>query len=404
MAFLTQLTRAQLRSIAVDAYNAGATIPAATDAGSSFGSTFDGLSLMAMELQRQIAYNVAIDRLSTIIPNADGSPNPDVDSYCAPFNVLRGGTQYASGSVTLSAPSPVTSNLIIPVGGIVTTQSGLQFAIVPDTNQSAFNAVDNGYVLATGQTSVTVTVKCLTGGTIGNVQAGQIQNLYGGPGAIVISGITTVSNPGAFTNGSAYESDAAYIARFALAVSTGRTATYSALGAAILALQTGLTYSIGDRLNADGSAHAAYFTAVVAELGQSGATSPSLLAAARTALEGNPAAGIPPVRGIGISYQVISPTILTVTPSATIAAAPGYTKSIVQSNAAAAYVSLVEAIGLDPQGNPTVLPYGQVYATLYGIPGVLRVDYLALNGAENADISAGFGVLLAPGTPAFTMA
>lgn len=427
MAFLSTLTQTlpQIQTTILESYNSTATVPAATGSGSALGPSFNAVALAIFNQQQQVLYTANISRLSTVPVNADGTPNPDVDSFCAPFGVTRLLATASQGYVVFSAASPVQVQVVIPVGAVVQTSGGLQFSVIADTTQPGYSVPLNGYVIPFNSQAVTGTVQCTASGTIGNVQANQITQIFNGIGAIPLPAIQTVNNPYAFTDiahnqvpARDVESDAALKTRFTLAMSTsspgttpvsqsnpsgtiggGASGCVNSVAAAILGVQTGITYSIGDRKDADGSPHVAYFTAVVAFLGATTSTPSNLITQVTTALEGNPAAvpPIPQARPDGIDYQVIGPTIVTVDIGATITMTPGSIAATVQAAVIAAFNAYISTIGLDPKGSSTIAQYGKVYAVLYGVTGVAKVEGLTLNSGTS-DITAAFAHMLAPGT------
>jgi len=413
VAFLETYTRAQFREIAVEEYNAEATVPVATDAGSGLGSFFDGDSLLAVVEQRQIIYLSLIARLATIPANSDGSPNPDVDTFCSPFIGPRLGQQAATGPATFSCPSNVSTQVVVAVGTVVQAQStGLLYAVIANTANAAYSALLNGYPINAGQSSVTATVQCQTSGVVGNAQIGQVNALYGGPGQVTVpAAITTVSNPAAYDNGSPYESDAQYKTRFTLRMATGQGGTLWAMASALLGISPSTTWAIADTKNASGVTTPSYFTAVVATLGQTGPTSATVLGQATTALEGTQsingaAPTILPTRPAGITYAVIGPAILTVGASAVITYAAGFSSAIVQANCVTAVAQFIAEIGLPGLAATTTLAYLKIASILYAVPGVAQVDnlVLTLNSTNyTTDLTATFAQMFAAGAMTFTM-
>lgn len=392
MAYLTPLTGAALFQQAVENYETEATLPAATDAGSSLGAMFEATVLLALQLQQQAIYLAAISRLAT-------STGADVDSFCAPFGVTRLGATYATGQVTVTYPSPVGSPQLIPVGAIVQTTGGLQFTVSADATNPNYNATANGYYVQTGQTSVSVTVTCSVSGTTGNVAANTITQIYSGSNSPPIPGSPAVTNPSAFTDGVGSESDDAFKARFTLTVSSGRVATATAIIAAVLAIQTGLIYSFGDMVNADGSTHDAYFTFVVNEANTGTAPSSALLSAVQAAINA--------VRSAGISFQAIGPTLVPVNASGTIVPVTGYSSAVVLPAVQAQYAAFVNAIGLNPDTTPTTCSLARCYAALLqtqvnGVYVVFDVTGLLLNGVAG-DVTAPFANQLVAGSASFTV-
>jgi hypothetical protein len=409
---LSPLTLAQIQLTITTGYNAAAvangSLIADTGAGSSFGPAFNAVAFAIFQQQNQILYVAAISRLATIPANQNGTPNPDVDSFVAPWGFTRLGASASSGLATFSTPSNVLVQIVVPVGAIVQTPGGLQFAVIADPNNTAYNAGLNGYPIIVSTSSVNATVQCLTTGTIGNVQAGQITQLFGGVGATQIPApVNAVTNTLAFTNGINFESDAALKARFTSGQSTGRNAgTGFAVRAAALGVQPGLIVSYGDRINVDGSPHSAWFTLVVAVAGSSTTTPSSIINNVIAALEGNPLAipPIPPARPAGIAYNVVSPTTFTgVNVSALLTLISGAVPATVVALAQASVTAYISGIGLDPYGKPTTVSYTKVAAILWSISGIANVDNILLNSGTS-DVTAPFAQMLIPGTMTFTTA
>jgi hypothetical protein len=362
--------------------------------------------LLAIILQRQIAYVNSIARLATIGPNPinPALPNPDVDSFVNAYNVFRIEATAATGQVVFSVASSPALPILIPAvpsgsstGVIVQTTTGIKFVVIADTTNANYNATLNAYVIATGTTSVSVTVQCLSLGVNGNVAADQITQLFSGPGTTSIAGITGINNPNSFANapGSAVnlETDAALKVRFAFLMVTGSVGTPAAFAAAILASAVGLTFSVGDQLNSSGVTTSGVGTIVVNNAGTGTAPPSTLVPAVQAAING--------VRALGITATVIAPTILAVNAVANIQIAPGFLPSAVIAACSAAYTALVNNIGLNPTGGSTSAKIAAMYATLFTTPGVLDVTSLTLNGAA-ADVVAPFATQLVAGTVSFT--
>ena len=401
MAFLTPYTRPQLLQIMVEEYASQATIPADQTPGSGILSFFNADALAAMVLQQQIVYVNSIARLATIGPNPTNASltNPDIDSYVNPFNVYRLEATPATGQVVFSVTTAPQQNILIPAvaagsaGGVIVQTAaaigGVQFQVIIDTTNTNYNATAQGYYLLANTTSVSVTVQCTSSGVQGNVAANQITQLYSGPGTISLSNSAFVTNPSAFTNASALETDTALKARFPLAISTGTVATTNAIAAAILAITLNLTYSVGDSLNPEGASAPGTFTVVVNNANTNTAPSSNLLAQVLAVMNST--------RAAGISCQVIGPSTVACNLVANVQVLPGYLSGTVVSACAAAYTALANGVGLDPQGNPTSLKIAAVYATLYNTPGVRDITSLTVNGGV-VDVVATFGQQIVAGT------
>lgn len=374
MSYITTYTRAQLKQIIAEEYASLDVAPAKTDPGSALGSIFDAEALIAILLQRQVIYALGVSRFAT-------SSYADSVTFAAPFGITPLGPSTATVLEQFTTPSAVVgSPLVIPAGTIVQTPDGLQFTLLADLS------------ILVGDTTASGLVQCVAPGTIGNVAANTITQLYSGTGSTPLAAVVNVTNPDAATNGVDQESLASFKARFTLAVSSGRVATRNAIAAAILAVQAGLTYAIGDRENPDGSEHAAFFSVIVNELGQNSGPSSPLLAAVAAAVE--------TVRSAGVSYVVQGPTLVAIDATATIVVQAGFLSSVVITAVQNAYVAYLDSIGLDPMGGTTTVSFGKVYAQLLGVAGVFDVKLLTLNG-DVVDITAPFGSQLVAGTPTF---
>lgn len=278
----TPFTFTAFRQLVATTYAAQAAVPANDAPGSTLGAMWNAVALLACQAQLANVRTQSIARLAT-------STGGDVDTFVIPFGVERLSATAATGGVLCTTPSPVSSQLVVPVGGLlqISNGNGLSFTIIADTTNGAYSQAAGGYVIAPGGSSVTVTVQCNTVGIVGNIQAGQTFVAAGG--AVTITGVATFTNPSAFTNAISDESDAALQARFTLNMSAGRVGTGNALAAAVTGTQAGLTYSIGDQLLAQvltptmtalgssvaGSLAAATYFVRITGVGSSGETQPS---------------------------------------------------------------------------------------------------------------------------------
>ncbi len=254
MSYITPLTRQQVEqqmatelANALQASNPSAPIPN-TGQGAPLGATFRAASLQFVQNQNNLT---AVENRSRL----QSSYGQDVDSFINAFDVERNGASPSSGSVTLSNPSPASQELVQQVGLIGKSSAGVAFTVLPDNSQPGYNAALNGYVIAPGASSVTATVVCNTPGTIGNVLAGQISVIFGGGGVPAV--VQSITNAEDFTNGTDIEPDPAVKARFTNEVAGQQSGTDVAIAAAIQAVQSGLTYTVGDMINASGAASTA---------------------------------------------------------------------------------------------------------------------------------------------------
>lgn len=386
---LTTLTFAQFQQLFATQYSAVAAIPANTNPGSTLGAIANADAILALNVQGELIYINGISRLAT-------SFGADVDSFVNPFNVFRIQSGPSAGAVTCSTPSVATAQVVVPVGGIFSTANGLLFQIVADPTNSTtfFNAGLNGYVIAIGTSSCNVLVVCLTPGSIGNVQAGQISQIFGTSTTPSLAGISSVSNAAAFTSGIDVETDAALKTRFALLMSTGPVATANAFAAAILAVQAGLTYTIGDAVT-NLNVAAPGFVSVFVNVNGSGVAAPgSLITAVQNSLVNN-------VKAAGITVNTYGPTLVAVTAAANLKIAAGFTAATVVAAALANLQTYLNGIGLDPKGAPTLAEISESYVVLRTTPGVANVTGLQLNSGT-VDVAAAFGNQIIAGSITLT--
>lgn len=358
-----------------------------TDAGSAMGGYFQAGAFGGTLIQNEILYIIAIERMATIPALPNGQPNPDLDSFCAPFGVTRLGASEANGVVTCSTPSPVSQQITIPAGAILATPLNVQFQI--QSGGAGYDPSTGGYDIPAGQSSVDVPVVCLTPGIAGNVLAGTTFTATGIGGPIPPS-VSSITNADTFNSAQAAESDAAFKTRFTIEVSSGRAGTRNAIVAAVLAEQVGIIYSFGDRVDLDLTEHDAYFTFIVNE-GNTGAAAPSgLILEAEGAIEA--------VRSAGISYQVLGPTTIPVAGAATTLVPTAQfvnQPDAVLAAAQAAFQTFVDAIGLNVDTSPTICSIARCYAallgaTINGVPCIFDATGLTLNSSA-VDLSAAFG-------------
>lgn len=307
---------------------------------------------VVMWLQSVLTQLYAFARAST----ASGS---DLDSWMADFNFIRLPAVAATGQVTFARYTPTAASLV-PVGAVVETADGTQlFTVIADTNNVNYSASQNGYPVAINTGSVSVTVQAQNAGTGGNVNAATINTLTS-----PITGIDYVTNASAFTNGINAESDAAFRVRFQGYLGSLGQGTKTAIGNAIIAVQQGLTYSLTEQQDYNGTTDYGYFYVVVDD--GSGSPPGSLLTAVNAAID--------LVRPCGIRFGVFGPSPLTAIISMTITTASGFVHATVAAQVQAAIIAYVNALSVG-----ATLPYTILAEVAYGVAGVIDVTGLTLN-------------------------
>jgi uncharacterized phage protein gp47/JayE len=255
--------------------------------GSVLRAILEANASLALWLQWLIVEALATTRLAT-------SSGADCDSFGADFGFFRLAAVAASGFVTMSRFSPNIAALI-PIGTNVATASNTQiFVVTADTANPAYSPVAGGYSLAAGVAGVTVPVAALVAGSAGNVQAGTIAVI-----ASAIAGIDTLTNSLALAGGLDAETDAAFRARFGNYLASLSKATDSAIGAAIAAIQQGLTYVISENIDQTGAVQMGHFVVTVDD--GSGAPPASLLATVQAAVDA--------IRPVGSGFAVQGPVV-----------------------------------------------------------------------------------------------
>lgn len=313
---------------------------------------------------------------------------PGSQSAALPNGSPRLGAQAATGLVTFSRFTAGPSSCFIPAAtavssaGVITnagstnaatiqTGDGTQtFVVIADPAFATYSPSLGGYVMPAAVGSLIVPVQDLVPGAAGNVQAGAISVITS-----PLTGIDTVTNAAAFTNGANQESDSALKARFAAYILGLSRGDIYGLTASILGTAVTVQWTLTEDYNYDGSWRPGYFF-VVADDG-SGAPSSTFLQAITNAANA--------VRPLGIQCGVFPPTVIDAVPSMTIATAAGYNHATVVAQVAALLATNINSLGL---GNP--LPFSILASWAYSVPGVTAVTGVTLNGqsGDSASLSA----------------
>ncbi len=250
---------------------------------------------------------------------------------------------------------------MIPVGTQVRTTDGSQsFVVIADPTNPAYSASGNNYQLGAATGSVTVPVQAVVAGSSGNVQAGEVTMM-----AAAISGVDTVTNTLAFTNGMDAESDAALRARFQNWAPSLSRATPIAVQNAAAGVQQNVVTAIAEDVDTSGNPKPASFVLTVDD--GTGTPSASLLA--------NVTAAVEQVRPVGITYAVQPPVVVPAAITLTLVVT-GNNKTALIGPVALAITSFVDTL---PIG--ATLPYSRLATLAYGVdPSIVNVTSLTVNG------------------------
>lgn len=312
-------------------------------------------------LQAQVELVLALSRAQT-------STGADLDSFMAQFNFVRLGATFATGAETFQNPNVSGSPITIPVGAVVQTIGGLlQYAVVADTTNTAFNTTTNSYILAVGQTSITATVQALIAGSGSNVLANALTQ-FGSS----VPAIATIFNPSPITNGVDAESDQAFRQRFILYLATLAKATRAAILAAATGVQQGLLINLMENQQPNGSPLLGSFTVIVDD--GSGDPPASLLNAVFNAVD--------ETRAFSVQPFVIAPSSLTavIAFAAHVTPAANQTEAVINTAIQNAVTTMVN--GLAPG---QTLYASAIIAAALSVTGVVSVNAssLTINGGTD---------------------
>jgi uncharacterized phage protein gp47/JayE len=328
----------------------------------------------AIALQQSITHVYNVTRLAT-------SSGSDVDSFVADYGLLRLPAVTAVGTVTF-ARVLTGVQVVIPVGAVVQTLSGIQFGVIADTTNPNYNATLNGYVMAADSASVNATVAALVAGSASNVLANTVIQLVSG-----VTGVNSVNNALDITNGDDAESDSALKARFQQYIASLGKATHDSIAASISSIQAGLTFALADQLHNDGSSWPGGFDVVVDD--GSGAIGATLLSEVSLAVSS--------VKALGVAYSVFAPTNVAITVSVAIHVSTGYSPSVVIAAVQAALTSYINTLGVGVN-----VGYANVGSVVQNVAGVAAYTSLTVNGGTS-DVAISYTHLARMnGTPTVT--
>ncbi|MCK4121412.1 baseplate protein [Ralstonia pseudosolanacearum] len=330
--------------------------------GSVLRAVVEANAALVIWLQGLLMQVLSITRAST-------SSGADLDSWVADFGVTRLAAVAATGTVTFSRFT-TTQQVVVPTTAVAQTADGTQqFNVVIDTTNAAYNAALGGYVIAAGVASVSVPVKAVTAGAAGNAVAGSVSTIVG-----AISGIDTVTNAAAFTNGVDAESDTALRMRFiAYVASLSSKATKAGIGYAITSLQQGLVYSLTENQTYGGATQNGYFFVVVDD--GTGNPPSTLLSSVANAIDA--------ARPFTSSFGVFAPVVVNASVAMTATIASGYDPVATKALVVTALKSYINALQLG-----WTLPYSRLTQVAYDAsPGVINITGVTLNGGA-ADLAA----------------
>lgn len=318
---------------------------------------------VSLWLQGLILKLLTATRLST-------SSGVDVDTWIADFGLTRLPAASPTGNVTFSRATP-TNPAVVPVGAIVQSADGaFTFTVTADTTNSAYSPTAAkglpGYTIPAQVASLQVPVTCTVPGSAGNVQAGGVTIIQTG-----ISGVDTVTNAAAFTNGFNAETDVAVRVRFLLYIASLARGTEGAIGFAIVSTRQGLQYQIWE----PGIGGFTILTVYVDD--GSGAIPSDVLAGAAAAAQS--------YRAAGVQMAVLAATTVAASVVMTITTASGYYHPSVVAQVSGALQLYINGLGL---GN--TLSYTRLAQVAFDAsPGVTDTTFTLNGGTSDLVPAAG---------------
>jgi uncharacterized phage protein gp47/JayE len=356
MASLSTLAFTDIVRGAVAAIQAGATKLLKFTPGSVLLAIVEAIAGVALWLQGLIVYVMTLTRFAT-------SVGSDADSWGADFGFTRLAAVAATGNVTFTRFTTTTQS-VVPFGAVLQSADGTQtFTVNIDPTNSAYNLALGGYTIGIGTPTLTVGVTASTPGCGGNVLANTITSMGQG-----IPGVDTVTNSAAFTTGLDAETDTAFKARFILYIAALSKATDEAIESAIADVQQGLQYTITENYDYNNTYDPGFIFVV---LDDGTGTPPSQLLT-------NVGNAIEVTRALGISFAVFAPVVTTANVTIEITSTAGLIHANVVGAVGLALTAFINGLGL---GNG--LPYTQLAAVAYGVPGVTNVSGVLLNSATS---------------------
>lgn len=275
----------------------------------------DPLLALFQAVSSQIVFLESVAQYVANLTRAQTSTGTDLDSWMAQFDFTRLPAVYAVGAVTLGVNSVHNTSTNVSLNTVVQTVGGaIQYQLIADTTQAAYDPTSQSYVLPANTSSITATAQALAAGSSSNVQAGQLTQFSSPP-----AGIDTVTNGLAIQNGLDAESDSAFLARFVVYIQNLSKATLGAVEEAITSVQADLDYVVLDNTNAANQFQPGMFTVVIDD--GSGNPPSTLINAVANAVTA--------VRGLSILSSVIGPQLVSGTVSLAVRLASGYTLAMV---------------------------------------------------------------------------
>ena len=361
---------AQITSSAVTAAQAARSTVLDLSVGTAGLAILEAVSGVGLWFQYIALQILTRNRLST-------SQGEDVDSFIGDFGFTRGTGTAATGTVTFTSFTPSQTSATIVPGVSVRTVAGVTYDVTQDSSNPAWNATAGGYIRQAGVASVTVPVTCEVSGTTGNVGIGAISLL-----GTAISGIDTVTNSAALTNGSDGQTDAEVRADFPSWIASIGRGTLAAIKAAVERIGSDIQCDGVENYDAAGNWLPGNITIYVDD--GSGDVSDAILTQAYTIAD--------QYRASPVSIQVVRPSVTRPTVAMVLTLASGAVASTVEASVTANISAYFNGLSI---GEGAV--YTKIVQIIYASSdSITSVSGVTMNGSTD-DIAGVSGVAIRAG-------
>ncbi len=319
-------------------------------------------------IQSLISALLAVARLQT-------SSGNDVDTFIQQFGYSRELAVAATGNVTFSRT--ITTSLSYIPASTTRVQTSLNQTIFQTyivTSHPNYDPATNSYVMGLGISSITVPVKCVVAGSVGNVEVGAIDTINS-----VLTNVNNVTNAAAFTNGSDQADDPTAKADFVLYLQGLSKGTKAAIASAVVSVPGVTRYKIVENENESAQVQLGYFFVVI----------DNGLGTISDQIRDQVVAAVELVRGLSIQFNIdkatpASPGISAIAASLTVDTADSATRAAIT---AAIKANLVSFIGSLPING--TLYYTRLAQIIYDSSDhIIDATSILLNGSTS-DVSAG---------------
>lgn len=289
----------------------------------------------------------------------------------------------ASGSIVFSRTTPASADIVIPAGTQVS-------APATDSVAEKVYEVTANTTLATGSSSVAVSVACTAAGIIGNTGALTVTNLK-----VALEGIDSISNPSAFTNGAERETNDERRARFQEFIGNLHRGTYDAIVTGAKKAVHGTEIVTDVFVREPGQAYIGQVTCYIFN-GANGASN-DIIATAQNIIDGyydtsgNRIAGY---KAAGVVVDVVAATPVPTAVTVNVNALPNTDKTAMLLEIEAAIINYTGKLKI---GQPCLR--NELIERIMAVDGVYNLEIVA----PAVDVYTEYeGQVITPGTPTVT--